>query len=57
LSSGEEEDSLEDLGRDAAPVSSISLLQDLKVRRRSEIIVVFGFTFLFAETGQSQDSD
>jgi hypothetical protein len=46
----------EHTGRDVFTVSK-SLLEDLKLRRRSEITLEFGITSLLAETGHSQDSD
>jgi hypothetical protein len=61
MSSGAEECPLDILGcehtgRDVFTVSK-SLLEDLKLRRRSEITLEFGITSLLAETGHSQDSD
>jgi len=46
----------EHLDKDVVPVST-GTLEDLKVRRRSEIIVDFGFNFLLGETRQSLDSN
>jgi ABC-type microcin C transport system duplicated ATPase subunit YejF len=46
----------EDLRRDAVLVS-LSLVEDLKVRRRLKVVPEFGNKFLLAETGHSQDSD
>jgi hypothetical protein len=56
MSSGTEEFLFEDLRRDDVPVP-ISLVEDLKVRRRSKVVPDLGIIFLLAETGQSQDSD